>query len=295
MVSTTYGYKNGYMKDCDDTTGWAKQDSADPLTSPALAIDSKQYFKISGTPDAVADEWVAYYLDITNFSSDVYTKYLVRWKTSASANGLGARAKLVFTSGEQDLLESSGVPQYSTTWTVKSGTVTAGKTIDSVQFIADDYPNSVASGTYDVYFDFMLIHKDTFTFPYGPSIEFSLPPKYAILSMPGRVGNVTQNLGSSLATVRIYSNLDMKTASWKRTGDYVEGEVFYDIAHNSDSEPWQWLDTGKEQFKVTLEDPMFRRIDQGGKVTQLYNLLFREYRLGDASGETYVERFGLDL
>ena len=73
--------------------------------------------------------------------------------------------------------------------------------------------------------------------------------------------------------------------------DYGNGDVFKEISHRSYTEPWQWLDTGKEQFKATLETPVFRRMGDG----HVLDLLFREKRVSDASNEYYYERFGLNL
>jgi hypothetical protein len=73
--------------------------------------------------------------------------------------------------------------------------------------------------------------------------------------------------------------------------DAVRAQVFYQIAHKSSSEPWQWLDTETEQMKVTMEDPIFRR----GEGHDVLDLVFREKRVSDAGNENYAERFGLNL
>jgi len=170
-----------------------------------------------------------------------------------------------------------------------------------IRFYADEDAADNANGTSQVYYDFLLIHKGTFTFPnvaYG--LDFTPPPRYATIPIPSRVGDITQGLGSESATVTASCdlNIDNATNDWKRPQgtlspktDYVNGEVFMEIAHRTYTEPWQWLDTGTEQFKVTLENPVFRRMGKG----HVLDLLFREYRLGCASNEYYYERFGLNL
>jgi hypothetical protein len=129
-----------------------------------------------------------------------------------------------------------------------------------------------------------------------------------MIPIPGRTGDNTQNMGSNSAQCHCTCNLDLSNATddWRRPpgnldkdldaviigqGDYIAGQVFDEIAHNSYTEPWQWLDTGNRQFKATLEDPMFT---YQGK-THTVQLTFTELRRGSGSTETYIERFGLNL
>jgi len=134
--------------------------------------------------EAATDEYVYYEKDISNISSDTYTRFLLRWKTSASSLGAKAKVILVFTSGSQTILDGS----YSTSWQVTSGDITSGKTIDKIQVYADD---DGTDGTFYVYYHFVLLHKDTFTLPnvaYGS--DFNPSPRYAIVPIFGRVGDI---------------------------------------------------------------------------------------------------------
>ena len=63
----------------------------------------------------------------------------------------------------------------------------------------------------------------------------------------------------------------------------------------SGDEPWQWFDDGVRRFKVTLEDPRFEVTREGEVSRHSFHGVFREYRDGDASLESYLERFGLNL
>lgn len=307
MVTITYGH--GFVHDCDSATGWTEV-GAPTLAATALSVQHGDYLKLEGTAGA-ADQYTYWEYDLSNISSSVYTKYLVRWKTYSSS-GLGARVSLVFTAGGPQFIVGESSPEFNTTFKVSSGTIASAKTIDKIRFYAQS--DGACAGHY-VHYDFTLLCKDLFTFPNISRLEFNPPPKYAIISIPRRVTDVTQNLGSESATVYMACDLNIgrlaSTAStctgddWKRPQgvdakyqtDYVKGEVVYDIAHNSVTEPFQWLDTGSEQFKVTLETPSFPRTAIGNKAERLLNLLFREYRLSDAGNslETYVTRFGLDL
>jgi len=292
-------FGHGYLNDCD---------AADPPTFYSETVVNMavgdatpstlhgDWLKIEAVFDGGAtDEYCYYEKDITNISSDTYKKFFVRYKTSESANGAQAKVVLVFTSGTQTILDSA----YSTLFTVASGDITAGKTIDKIQFWADD---DGTDGTFYVYYDFLLLCAGTFTFPnVGHGLEFTPPPRYAIIPIFSRVGDITQGGGSELATVRASCDLDVGT--WKRlvangysADDYIDAQVIDEISHNTYHEPWQWLDTGTgRQFKATLETPVFRYMPSGNKTTHILDLLFREYRLSDASNESYVERFGLNL
>jgi len=282
------------LTDCDDTTGWNANHSADPLTSLSLAVVYGDQFRIIGTCDAAADEYVYYEKDIPDILSNTYSKYLLRWRTGNSSAGLGAKAQIYFSDLTTQTILGDPNPEYSTTWQIASGTVTADKTIGSLRLWADDYPNSVAAGESHVYYDFFLLYKAPFTLPNiagGMNIDF--PPREAILQPPGRDVNITQNLGTESAVVNIGCDLDQNT--WKRSGDTIDGQVFLDILHNRSSEPWQWLDTGSHQFKVSVH-PTFRWLNNGdGSTSRLLDLVLKEYSLGDKSNETYLERYGIGL
>jgi hypothetical protein len=286
----TITYGHGILSDLYAATEalgtWTFNNINLPGATATFSLDD--ILTIEGTLTSVADEYAYAQIDVANtVSTTVYPYFMVRYKTSAASNGLAAKVRVVYTDATSDYpLPSS----FSTTWKVAKATLTTGKIIDQIRLIADDDPNSVASGTYDVYYDFFLVHAGTFTFPntqYGS--EFTPPPRYATIPIPSRVGDVTQNLGSESATWQASCNLDL--GDWKRASDYVNGEVFIDIAHNTFQHPFQWLDTGKEQFKATLETPRF--IEHSDSHT--LDLLFREYRRSSGSNESYVERFGLNL
>lgn len=297
MVSITYGH--GDLRECDNKTGWAETEGGIAGTLSVLYGD---VFEIKcedvNTPET---EYVYYEKNIDNISSDTYPKFLLRYKTSVSANGVGARVRLIFTSGEQWILGGSE-PQFSTTWKVVSGDITSDKTIDKIQLWADDWPNSIDSGTYYVYFEFVLLHKGTFTFPFVHTLKIDPELNDVELGIPGRDGDITQDLGSKLTPIYINGEMDVRNEDvtppqnpWKITprGTYgAYGEIFYSILHEASSDPWQWLTSELANFKVRLiKFPL--SMERDSKVQRRYELLLKEYRLSDASHETYEERFGL--
>lgn len=297
MTAPSITHGHGYLNDCDasDPTTFYSENRQN--MDPAHATPSTLYgdvLQIEAIFDDGATEEIVYYeKDITNISTNTYSKYLLRYKTSASSAGAHAQVMLDFTAGDQTILDDA----YSTTWKIATGDITSGKTVDKIRFYADD---DGTNGTFYVYYDFLLLHNGIFTLPnVAYDLEFRPPPRYASIPIPSRVGDITQNMGSESATVRMSCDLDIDndTDDWKRPQgtlspktDYDNGEVFKEIAHRSYTEPWQWLDTGTEQFKVTLEEPVFRRMGTG----HVLDLLFREKRVSCGSNESYVERFGLD-
>jgi len=286
--SITYGH--GFLDDCCKLTGltygdWTETDTGNLLSS-AVSVDD--YFVLTRSAGA-AEAYLSYPneggANNLGLSSSIYTKIFWRYKTNNS--NIKAKIVLVFNDATQTVLAESS----STTFTAGSATITSGKTIDHVRLYAN-----AAAGT--VTYDFVLICKNIFTFPntqYGT--EFTPPARYADVEIPGRITDVTQNLGSPSATWMASCNLDVSNATedWKRPQgvlspktDYVKGEVFIDISHNSYQEPWQWLDTGKHRFKVTLRTPQFpESADQHS-----LDLTFREYSRSSKTNESYEERFG---
>ena len=290
MVSLSYGH--GHLDDCDnaDPAVWVETETGLAAT---IATDG-DVFTITGTCDNAADEYAYYEKDITNILSATYTKYYVRWKTSDASNGCGLQVQLIFTDGSQYLLDANvGVPQYSTVWTVTSGTITTGKTIDKIRIILDDYPNTIEAGTFSGYVDFVLLCKGSFTFPnIGHELSTLLEPRMPNLDMPSKSGDSLQGLGTHGAEIQCVC--DLNTGTWTRATDTIPGQVFYDVWHNSKSEPFQWLDTGDCAFKAAMTRCIIQRNSMASEAEKTANLTFKEYRLGNTQiSESYAERMGI--
>jgi len=258
-----------------------------------MTIVDGDKMELEGICDGAGDEYVFAEKDITDISSDTYPVCKVRWKTSASSNGLGLRAQIVFGDASTQNIVGATNPEFSTTYTVTTGTITAGKTIDKIRILGDDYPDSLAAGTFQVYCDFFFIHVGAFTLPntaHGMDMDF--PPREDILRRWNRDVDVIESGGSESALINIGCDLDQGT--WTRTGDTIDGEVFLDIQHNRSGEPWQWLNTEVgHQFKVTVH-PKFRWVNNGDRSTsRVLDLVLKEYSLNSKSGETHAERYGI--
>ncbi len=290
MTKPTVTFGHGILDDCNKLTGltygdWTETDSG-ALLSSVVSVDD--YFVLTRSAGAT-EAYLSYPSEAgannLGLSSSVYTKIFYRYKTSNSS--IKAKIVLVFSDAtiQTVLAETS-----NTTFTAGSVTITSAKTIDHIRL----YANS-AAGT--VTYDFVLICKGNFTFPNTEfGTEFTPPARYADIEIPSRITDVTQNLGSPSATWTASCNLDVANATddWKRPQgtvtpktDYVKGEVFMDIVHNSYQEPFQWLDTGKHQFKVTLRIPSFPELSD----SHTLDLTFKEYSRSSKTNESYEERF----
>ena len=211
------------------------------------------------------------------------------------AKSLGGTAKYQIVAEYDDATTSVILAEgTSTDWVCGYTALTAAKTLDYIRF----YCNDAASV---VFYDFALVYAGAFTFPNGAyGVSGTIPNRNVHLQVPSRQTTITQMLGSEDFEFNI--GCDLTKGTWTRTGDDIPGQVFYDICHNAKDEAWQWLDTEREQMKVTLEPVNFFRSATGNSRTDRLDLTFKEYRLSDAGNyygafemESYVSRWGLDL
>ena len=285
MAKPTITYGHGFLDDCEDTSDWSTVGVVGINPGDySIAAEHDDIFKISALADGSGDEYVYYERDITNISSAVYTKFLIRWKTSAASNGFGARVELVFTDGSTQFVLGSSAPQFSITWNVTSGTITSGKTIDKVRLYADDYPDSLASGTHYVYYDFILLCEGIFSFPYVHSIDpLHLSDRYADLAIPGRVGDIQQYLGMKSPLIKLSG--DMEEGTWG--GSKIEfGEFLYRIFHENYNDPWQWFTSDLINCKVTPRD-FYISQKRDSNAHRVWNLVLAMYSASSGAESTW--------
>jgi len=292
MVTTTYGH--GYLTDCN-VTGTLNNQGADG-TQTILYGDVLQIY---GKANNVANEYCEVSYDFTDLNPSIYTHYVVRWNTTNSgAPGMGANCYLNFSSGtKQYLVGTLAAPAFSTYgWTVNTGTIDtpAGEDISSIVFAISDSPDTLADGTTGyANFDFALLCKGTFTLPntdYG--MRWNPGTRDIYLPIPGRVTDITQRMGSESATATL--GCDLLQGTWT-TASYANypGEIFDYIAHESHSEPFQWV-TGLDErsMKATIH-PTFNYEKIGDQVGRRLDLELREYSLMDKSYDTHRERWDI--
>ena len=245
MTAPSLTYGHGYLTDCDDATSWTEARNNMLDADAELSVLYHDIFQIKAVFDegAGVDEYCNYEYDLNpNISSNTYTKFLLRYKTSEGSAGAQAKAVIIFTAGDQTILE----PSYNTTWAVVDGDITSGKTIDKVQFWADD---DGTDGTFYVYFDFLLLHEGTFTFPQFTNVyPLHLANQYVKLRPYGRVGDIKHYAGMDSPTIRLEGPMDTNIA-WGTP----DGEYLYRIFHEAHTDPWQWFTSDLINCKMVPE------------------------------------------
>jgi len=282
MTAPTITYEHAFMNDMDLASYWgAKTDSADPLTAVTIVSDG-DVITIQGTTDNVADEYVHYNKTTAAINTSYYTKYLIRWKTSLASDGLGLQVTLFFTAGSgggsQELLEATGIPQFSTAWKVTSGTITPGRVIETVRITANDYPNNCTNGTSSVSLDFILLCRNVYTLPYVTDVtELEITPRYADFGT-GRIGDMSQYGGEESPIIHLSGDIDQAT-TWH--GDTtMDAEKMYRMCRDAYADPWQWFTSDLIHCKVT---PRRFTIGQYGNkdAVKSWSLDLKKYSLGN--------------
>ena len=139
----------------------------------------------------------------------------------------------------------------------------------------------------------------TFTFPNVTKIDINGVSADVNMLPPGRIGNITQNMGNEGIEISFTCNLDLEPAAltWKRAqttspkSDANNFDVFLDIMHNGAiNQEYQTLDLGwGSTLKVRF---VSMQPDLSGN-GNLLTVTFKEYRSTSASAETWQTRFGI--
>jgi hypothetical protein len=262
-------------------SAWKIVEDGQTLSTPSTVEGDYLALEATGS----AGNKSSYLVNFTNIgiSTTTYTRLLIRFHTSGSV-----KTKITVEYSDASTDDYISGSSSSTPYTTSVALDTA-KILDHIRIYSLD-------NTGTVYIDCLLAYKAAFTLPNGAyGINGTIPNRNIHLDIPSRQSTITQQLGSGDFTVNI--GCDLTNGDWTRTGDNINGEVFYDILHNAPDEPWQWLDTEREQMKVTLDPVTFIREATGTTLTDRMNLTFREYResTADNSHETYETRWGTDL
>lgn len=219
-----------------------------------------------------------------DFSTTLWPSVLYRYKTSAGSAGVHAKvvaafdtydnAKTVETNiglGQAQLLLDDA---YSTTWKTATATLTPGETLDHILLFAEcdhDTPNA----TYYVYYDFVLVHKGTFEFPFvAPGgVTLQIPPKTVEIGIWGRDGGILQGGGIESPHIHLEGNMDTNAAWGTPSGAYL-----YQIirgAFGDYHDPWQWFTSSVINCKVKPVKPglIIKMVDEAG-VVRKYSMDF---------------------
>lgn len=273
MSWPTLTHTHGWKTDCTDTTeagaAWTKTEDGNNMTF--LAEDS-DYLRLAvvgiGGNNISYLSWpdeahAAGEPDI-DIDCNTYTKVLFRYKCS-NAN-VKAKIVFVFDGGPNETIL---VDTNTETFTVGSHTLTTtDRQIDHVRLYAN-----AAVGI--VFYDFVLIHVGTFTFPHCTVVEPDFAPIREVnIPVFGKDGGNEQNAGSNLSTIHITA--DMSQGSWGTpTGQYL-----FSIVHNRTSELWQWFTSAEHDIAFKVKIKSFRMPYRHGKLT--LDLMLQEYSLASA-------------
>ena len=270
LTKATLTYGHGKLHDLDTMPLGAGDDEweeTDANGIAAWAIQDKDAFVATVTPTAAAQTANLAYELSTTLTGALYTKALVRFKTSASAAGVKAGLIITYTDASTEATDLG----YSTTWKVTTATPNPAKTVDKVAFkVTSD--TGVTSGTFYVYFDFFLVCKGVFTFPFvSDTEEAELDNNHVYDKIPSRVGNLTQYNGADSPLIRFTGDMDTSTNWGTPLGRYL-----VDVWKNSHKERWQWLTSDLLNCKVSCLRLVLRKVG-GSKVQRLFAFEMRKF------------------
>jgi hypothetical protein len=280
-----------YTSDCSLSYGGSFTYDGDRITGGVegdwdINDPSKGSYSITDAPG---------FMKVTRASGDVFVSnddstyayaddHRVRCRYRTPGNAAKTKAQI----------ELDGTPILETAEQYTNGTFkVVDKDLDTLGLsgIIDTVKLHASTVAGDVYYDFLQIYKDDFVFPNVVDLQFIPASRNVQIPVPGRIVDITQNLGAPCASITMQCDLDMSTQAhrWKRAGDVDDGDVFLDVAHNqSVAMPFAWLVWGNKQCKVTLDEPTFDL--RSGEL----RLTFHEYSDSNKASEYYYQRWSQD-
>lgn len=309
MTAPAISFGHGFLHDCDSLTSWARVAGAPDLTGATLAVGNSDYLDLSCGAGAGAGQSCYWnYPDETlvpeiAISTVINPKFLVRYKTSVAGAGLGLAVQAVYHGGNTSwILGTNTAPKYSYDWKCVAFTLPTGAgytVLDHIRL----YAFCEAGGANNIKVEFLLACQGVFTFPFvSGGVELEGFSNYQHLKIPCKVGNATQYLGGDDSAIRVYGDIDstgvdalgvpVVNSGWHGRWTTHDAETFYQILHYGFSDPWQWFTSDVCSLKVTLDRMVIRQVKANENLLS-YDLYMHEYRLGSASVETNLERFGI--
>lgn len=282
MAKPTITYGEKYVNDCDDDTNWNEAVAGMGGAEASLTVDIGDVFNLSATADDAGDEHVYYRKDISpNVDGNIYSNFLIRWKTSVGSNGFGAKVIVEYDDASWEALIGGTNPEFSTTWKVTAGEMTSHKTIDAIKIFADDYPNSFNGGVGNVYYDFIMFYDGIFTFPHvAPGgIQLAFPNRHVHLGVPGRGSPITQYIGAN-EPITITLRGDMKNSETWGSANYKYGEYLLKVWRNQFDAPFHWFTSDRINCKVTAGQPVLRQTGENSSQC-VYDYPLALYSLSD--------------
>lgn len=265
LPSITYGTIS--QDDLGDKSDYTEHEDG---ASATLTVDNGTVFNIDVSA-AVGNKKVYYEIDITDVDGTIYTKGMVRFRTSSSS--IKAKVEFVFDDATTEVVMAE---TDSTDWTTFLWTQSASKTVSKIRLYA-------TSATGNVYYDFWSIYKGTQTFHNFDDLDVNPRVKTAELPIFGSDTNVTQHGGRDNTIITIEGPMRAKK-DWG--SDYATtsvnfGEFLKQVLYDR---YFQWFTSDQGNFKV-MPDPLGTHFRQSkNQDYQLrYILVLKEYDVGDAS------------
>lgn len=288
-TAPTFAYTIGFTCECDRLSGGTEGTwtlSAGAGSTCTQEINSERNLYLNQTVFS-ADSSTVNGTSL-GLSSTLYGRVRIRYKTSGNAT---AKVILGFDVGTQTVLAETA----SSTFTVVDVAVTAAKTINTITLYCCD-------GTGTVTYDFIQIYSGNYILPNVAQMTPPFTSKDVVVGMPSYSGDPSQGLGSHLLEVRMRCDLGMEPSvlTWKRPQtsgsktDYNNSDALMELLQLCGiSTAWTWLKLGSPamQFKARIIEV---NPDYAGE-SDTVELVWREYRHGNANNETAKERFGLSL
>jgi hypothetical protein len=234
----------------------------------SVSTGSKTYYITNHTPIG----------RVTSF----YPTFIYRYQTEIGNSSVKAEIVAVFSDATtQTILVNS---TSSGGWTVGVATLTAAKTLNYIRLYCN-------SATGHVYYDFVLVCAGQYSLPQWNILDVDIPNRYSNTKIPSKLTNRNAWMGADDTKIILSGDIDDQNTSWITDYGEIAG-VFYNISHNSYSEPFQWFNSDRASFKVQLDNVRFRE-DSNGVFKYSYEVTLHEYSRANKSTEFFQERFGL--
>ena len=150
-IETPYGFRDDTF-----TSGWS-QFSVGTVNNLSEGSNG-DVLTVTFSPGSTGDDyrvWARYGLSV---NTNLFPYLVARWATSAACcTGLGVGIGVVFTDGTGQIVQPTDSTSFSTSWTTKAYPLPAGKVVKEIDLYNNDNPNSLASGTYSVYWDYVAL------------------------------------------------------------------------------------------------------------------------------------------
>lgn len=223
------------------------------------------------------DEHVYYKLNFDDFLSNTYKRYVMRVKTSHASAGAKAKVVLVFTSGNQEIVPLD----YYSAWTAFSGQITADKTVSEIRIYADD---DGTNGTFQVYYDFILLTKDIITLPDFVNNRLHAQNVYVDLHPPGRLGEHSQYMGMKSPEIRLNGKMDTD-AGWEGAAG-ITGEALYILLKSAENDVWNWFTSDLLNCKMTVRDLNLNQ-EADSKSQRVWDMLLKMANISGGTSDNW--------